>query len=433
MELRQEPRLVQQLVITPQLQQALRLLQLSNLELCEVVERELKENPVLEEAEGWEEGEGIEAYLPLRSSDEEGRRWEDFLVRQVSLNNYLLWQLRMSHLTPSQMEIGVLIIGNIDEDGYLRASCEEIAQELGVPPGEVREVLEVIQSFDPPGVGARDLRECLLIQLRERDDSPPLAEGIIEGHWERFKGKDYEGIARSLGVDPGEVREAVDFIMRLEPRPGRPFGPEATKITIPDVLIYKKGEEFEVSIIEDGLPPLRLNPLYERMVSEGDADMPLDYLKERLRAAQWLIRCLHQRRETLYRVTKSIARFQREFLEKGIDYLRPLVLRDVAEDVGMHESTVSRVTTNKFASTPQGIFELKFFFSGRVGEGDVSVIRVKKLIREIIADEDKGRPYSDAQLCKILKMRYNIDVARRTVTKYREGMGIPSSHERRAG
>lgn len=455
LDLKQELRLTQQLVITPQLQQAIKLLQLNRMELQEVIREELASNPLLEEeeepfgvrtkeaeAEGefeeyWE-GLGVDIHWgpspPRRSAlDEDDRRPEDFATRQVTLQEYLLWQLRMAPLGPQEMRIGEEIIGNIDEDGYLRASVEEIASSCGSSTEAVERVLEVIQSFDPPGVGARDLKECLLLQLSQQEESSPLVEAILRDHFDALKRGDYQSIAKDLGLRMEEVLELMEQIKRLEPKPGRPFAPEATRVIVPDVIIYKTGDGFEVALNDDGLPKLRISRHYRRMLEEGGEGVPVEYLKEKMRAAQWLIKSLEQRQQTLYKVTKSIVKFQREFLDKGIDYLRPLILRDVAEDVGMHESTISRVTTNKFAMTPQGLFELKFFFSGKVGDGavEMSVRRVKKLIQEIIAEEDPRAPYSDQRIVEILKARYGLEIARRTVAKYREGLAIPSSKQRR--
>ncbi len=455
LDLKQEPRLSQQLVITPQLQQAIKLLQLNRIELQEVIREELEANPMLEEEEPyglehkrpetqegeWEEyweGLGVETSWGVRppkrtTFDDEDRRIEDFATRHVTLGEYLMWQLRMTALDPQQMRIGELIVGNIDDDGYLRASLEEIASSAGVRTEEVQEVLKVIQSFDPPGVGARDLRECFLLQLDQSAERDPILEAIVRDHFDDLKKGDYRSIAEAIGVEPQEVLQAVERLRKLEPKPGRPFAPEAARVIVPDVIIYKAGDDFEVALNEDGLPRLRISRYYRQMLDEGGEGIPTEYLKEKLRAAQWLIKSLEQRQQTLYKVTKSIVKFQREFLEKGIDYLKPLILRDVAEDVGMHESTISRVTTNKYAYTPQGLFELKFFFSGRVGDGavEMSVRRVKKLIEEIIAKEDPRSPYSDQKIAEMLKARYGLAIARRTVAKYRETLGIPSSKERR--
>ncbi|MBW2039506.1 MAG: RNA polymerase factor sigma-54 [Deltaproteobacteria bacterium] len=456
LEIKQDLRLSQQLVMTPQLQQAIKLLQLSQIELQEIVAQEIEENPVLEDDSGLEEREQVEAtsetpdqiqdfdweeymeshsistYTPPRA-DRDETPWENFLTRQVTLSDYLQWQLRMSPLTPQEEEIGVFIIGNIDENGYLQGSLEEVCGELHAEIKAVEEVLHTIQSFDPPGVGARDLRECLLIQLRGFTERDPLAEAIVETHLSYCKNRDYRKLANQLKVPLPQVLEAIKTISQLEPKPGRPFSPEEAKTIIPDVFVYKVEGEYTVVLNDDGIPKLRINPYYRQLLEADRGDAPRDYLKQKLKSALWLIRSIQQRQGTLYKVTKSIIKFQKDFIDKGIDYLHPLVLRDVADDIQMHESTVSRVTTNKYVHTPQGIYELKFFFSSKIGEGDeeVAAKRVQNLIKQIIAEEDPRRPFSDEKIGQFLKERHNITIARRTVAKYREMMKILSSSERK--
>ncbi|UCC66159.1 MAG: RNA polymerase factor sigma-54 [Deltaproteobacteria bacterium] len=456
LEIKQDLRLSQQLVMTPQLQQAIKLLQLSRMELQEVIAQEIEENPVLEDDSGleereqsevtsetpdqiqdfdWEEymeGHSISTYTPSRA-DRDETPWENFLTRQVTLIDYLLWQLKMSPLAPREEEIGSFIIGNIDDNGYLQASLEEICKNLNSPAKVVQNVLRIIQSFDPPGVGARDLRECLLIQLSGLAERDPLAEAIVGTHLSYCKNKDYRRLARKLKVPLPQVLEAIKTISRLEPKPGRPYSTEEARSIIPDVYVYKVEGEYMVMLNEDGLPKLRINPYYRQLLEVERADVPRDYLKEKMKSAHWLIRSIQQRQGTLYKVTKSIVKFQTDFLDKGIDYLRPLVLKDVADDIQMHESTVSRVTTSKYAHTPQGIYELKFFFSGKIGEGveEVAAKRVQNLIKQIIAEENPRRPFSDEKIAQLLKERYNIAIARRTVAKYREMMKILSSSARK--
>ena len=456
LEIKQDLKLSQQLVMTPQLQQAIKLLQLSRLELQEVIAQEINENPVLEEDSGLEEREQAEvtpetpdeiqdfdweeymeshsmsSYTPPRAADNE-TPWENFVTRQVTLSDYLLWQLRMSPLTPQEAEIGAFIIGNIDEAGYLQASLEEVSGTLHVSVTAVTNVLLVIQSFDPPGIGARDLRECLLIQLRGLAERDALAEEIVENHLSHLKNRDYRGLARKLRVPLPQVLEAVKTISDLEPKPGRPFSSEETRVIIPDVFLYKVEGEYVVVLNDDGLPKLSINPYYRQLLDAERDDVPKDYLKGKLKSAVWLIRSIQQRQGTLYKVAKSIIKFQRDFFDNGIDELRPLVLREVADDIQMHESTVSRVTTNKYMETPQGIYELKFFFSGKIGEGkeEVAAKRVQNLIKQIIGEENPRRPLSDEKIAQMLKGRYNVAIARRTVAKYREMMKILSSSERK--
>ncbi len=481
LELKQSPKLVQQLVITPQLQQAIRLLQLTRLELVDMISQEMKENPLLEEAEEGKElsegeapvteqeeaetspepertpevkgnGEGAdefdwENYLEnsnltpfekssRRSQDEEERpSFENFLTKRTTLTDHLQWQLQLSHFTEEEHEAGTWIIGNLDEDGYLKISLEEISSETHLPMEEVERVLRRVQQFDPVGVGARDLKECLLIQLEQISPRDPVAERIVSGHLSLLKNRNYPAIAKRLGVSSDRVNRAASLISKLDPKPGKAFGGEVVQEIIPDVYIYKVEGDYVIYLNDDGIPRLKINSLYRNILNgsrhapEGDRK----YIQDKLRSALWLIRSIHQRQRTIYKVAKSIVKFQREFLDKGIQSLKPLVLRDVAEDIQMHESTISRVTHNKYAHTPQGIYELKFFFNAGITstQGETMASEsVKNLVREIIAKEDPRKPYSDEKLVQILQ-GMNIHIARRTVSKYREMMKILSSNERR--
>lgn len=441
-DLKQEVRLSQQLILTPQLQQAIRLLQLNRMELEEAIQEELASNPFLEEAETpveeeptWEGsayGTGLRA---SRRKDpyEELPALEETVGVEMTLQEYLLWQLRMSDLGPEQMRIGSYIIGNLDEDGYLKVPLEEIAQDLGVKVEEVEEVLKVIQDFDPPGVGARDLRECLLIQVRQREDAPELLERLLTQGFEDLMKRDLKRLSERLGVEVEEVERALCFLKLLETKPGRAFSSKASEYVVPDVFVYKKGEDYEVSLNEEGLPKLRISAYYRELLREKKEGVPQSYLRQKFKEAQWFLKGLEQRQKTLERITRSIFKFQREFLERGLEALRPLVLKDVAEDTGLHESTVSRAIAGKYVWTPQGIFPLKFFFSSKVGEGlvEMSSKKVKKLIEDLIAQEDPKAPLSDQEIAKILKERYGLTIARRTVAKYRESLGIPPSKERK--
>jgi RNA polymerase sigma-54 factor len=467
LELKQDLRLTQQLVMTPQLQQAIKLLQLSRMELQEIIAQEIKENPVLEEESGPEEESGEEKKQEEAAAEAEAREeapesvkdqdweeymegysissytsprgeggdtpWENLITRQLTLADYLLWQLRMSPITSEEQEIGGFIIGNIDENAYLQVSLEEVCKETNCTPVTAERVLSLIQSFDPPGVGARDLQECLLIQLQGLAERNPLAEEIVKDGLSYCKKRDYAELARKLKAPLAQVLEAVATISHLDPKPGRPFSPEEARTIIPDVFVYKVEGEYVVALNDDGLPKLRISPYYRELITADKKDIPRHYLKEKMKSALWLIRSIQQRQMTLYKVTKSIVAFQRDFFDKGIDYLKPLVLREVADDIQMHESTVSRVTTNKYAHTPQGIYELKFFFSGKVGGHgeEVAVKRVQNLIKQAITEENPKRPYSDEKICQLLKERHNIAIARRTVAKYREMMRILSSSERK--
>jgi RNA polymerase sigma-54 factor len=479
LELKQTPKLVQQLVITPQLQQAIRLLQLTRLELVDLISQEMKENPLLEEVE--EEKESTEAEAPLaeqaegelptdkehtlevkgkgegadefdwenylenynltpyqRSSHQDGEErpsFENFLTKRTTLVDHLNWQLHLSRFTEEEQKIGTFIIGNLDEDGYLKILLEDVSSETNLPLEEVEGVLRKIQQFDPVGVAARDLKECLLIQLEQLEVRDPLTEKIVSEHLSLLKNRNYPAIAKRLGVSLDRVNHAAGLISKLDPKPGRAFGGEVAQEIIPDVFVYKVEGEYVIYLNDENIPMLKVNSLYRNILSDHRFALEGDrkYIQEKLRSALWLIRSIHQRQRTIYKVTKSIVKFQREFLDKGIQFLKPLVLRDVAEDIQMHESTISRVTHNKYVHTPQGIYELKFFFNAGIAsiQGETLASEsVKNLVRKIIAKEDPKKPYSDEKLVQILK-GMNINIARRTVSKYREMMKILSSNERR--
>ena len=470
LELRQSMRLTQQLVMTPQLQQAIKLLLLSRLELAEVINQEMIENPVLEEQaemsaeevpeprhsdeEGgvtpkkdedsydelnWEKF--LDQYVPMdggyaaRDDSEEGPGLENTLTKTPSLTEHLLWQMRLSNFTLEEERIGGLIIGNLDEDGYLKGELAHLAQEAEVSLEEAEQVLKRVQSFDPIGVAARSLQECLLLQLEHWAPEDQLARAMVQNHLKELERRDYKAIARALRVPLTEVQRAVRVIQELEPKPGRPFEEEKVLYIQPDVYVHKVGDEYVILLNEDGLPKLRISPYYRSLLrGEGKAAGAANaYIQEKLRSAMWLIRSIHQRQRTIYRVMESIVKYQREFFEKGVGYLRPMVLRDVAGDIQMHESTVSRVTTSKYAHTPLGIFSLKYFFNSKINRvegGSVAAETVKDKIRQILGQEPPQRPLSDQEIVRRLR-EYNIDIARRTVTKYREMMGILASGRRR--
>jgi RNA polymerase sigma-54 factor len=480
LEIKQTAKLVQQLVITPQLQQAIRLLQLTRLELVDMISQEMKDNPLLEEVEEEEqvpgetltaeaeegpaqelehtpevkgEGEAPEAinefdwenYLDnynltpfQRVSGQDGEErpsFENFLVKKTTLADHLLWQLQFSRFTEEEHRVGTWIIGNLDEDGYLKIPLEDIVTDVNVPVETIEKALRKVQQFDPIGVAARNLRECLLIQLEEMTARNPIAEAIVSEHLTLLRNRNHPAIAKRLGVSLEKVNEAAFVISRLEPKPGRAFGGETVQEIVPDVYIYKLEGEYVVYLNDDEVPRLRVNSLYRSILTNSRQVIEEDkkYIQEKLRSALWLIRSIHQRQRTIYKVTKSIVKFQKEFLDKGIQFLKPLVLRDVAEDIQMHESTISRVTNNKYAYTPQGIYELKFFFNTGIASSqgeDLASESVKSLVREIIAKEDPKKPYSDEKLVQILK-GMSIHIARRTISKYRESMKILSSNERR--
>ena len=474
LELRQSLILTQQLIMTPQLQQAIKLLQLSRLELLETICQEMETNPILEEQpesstdeEPRSEGERDEAAedtpdLPEVTAEEHAREdvdWESYIDEyntgwaespfdqreappfesvtstKTNIYSHLTWQLNMSNLDEAQREIGVHIIGNLDEDGYLASPLEEIALSAGRPLEKIEETLRIIQNFDPIGVASRDMRECLLIQARLQNLGGMIVEKLITDHLGDLEDRKFGQIAKKLSVPVEEVLAAVSILQGLEPKPGRSYSDEEAIYITPDIYVFKVGDDYEIVQNEDGLPKLRINSYYKEILRSKDSvsENAKTYIQEKLRSAAWLIKSIHQRQRTIYRVTESIVRFQRDFLHNGITSLKPLVLRDVAEDIQMHESTVSRVTTNKYVYTPQGVFELKFFFNSSISSVDGEAIAsesVKEQIRNIIKTEKKRKPYSDQEVSEILR-KMNTKLARRTVAKYRELMGILPSRKRR--
>jgi RNA polymerase sigma-54 factor len=368
----------------------------------------------------------------VQQEDREDLPFENMVRSVNSLTDYLDEQLRFATEDPVVRRIGTEIIGNLDEDGYLRAEVEEIAERCGVTAEEVTKVLTMVQAFDPPGVAARSIQECLLIQLKSDPNPDPVSVEIVEEHFEDLSRRRYPDIARALKLPLDRVMESVEEIMGLEPKPGRRFGGGDSRYIVPDVVVHKMGSEYVVVLNEDGIPRLRVNSLY-RSLLRNSGDEARQYVEQKLRSAVWLIKSVDQRQRTLRKVTQSIVKFQREFLDKGLPYLRPLSLRDVGEDIGMHESTISRVTTNKYVETPQGLFELKYFFHSGIQSGDgemVSSVSVKKMIQDLLANEDPSKPLSDQEVALILKGR-GLTIARRTVAKYREELGILPSHQRR--
>jgi RNA polymerase sigma-54 factor len=473
-ELRQQLKLTQQLIMTPQLQMAIKLLQLSRLELMDAIRQELEENPTLEESQETisrdQLGPDEQVQLPVvekpteisieekipseidwsnyideynspgrirfESEDRDAPQYEAFISHKESLSDHLLWQLLMSSPSLEEKRIGSLIIGNLDKDGYLQISAAELAQQADVTEDDIEEVLFLLQSFDPIGVCARNLSECLLLQARSLGLQNTLVTDIINQHLHHLENKNYKAICRALKVSLEEVIAAVEIITAMEPKPGRQFSDEEPQYIIPDIYVYKTEDDFAIVINDDGLPKLRVNSFYKQAITR-DKDVSgnaRNFIQDKLRSAAWLIRSIHQRQKTIYKVMESILKFQRDFFEHGIAHLKPMVLRDVAEDIGMHESTISRVTTNKYAYTPQGIFELKYFFNSSIkrlhGEAIASA-SVQAKIKRLIESEDPRKPLSDSKMAELLKAE-NIDIARRTVAKYREMMGVlPSSKRKR--
>jgi RNA polymerase sigma-54 factor len=341
----------------------------------------------------------------------------------------------MASPTPEEKSIGSLIIGNLNRDGYLQLSADELAVQAGVTADDIEEVLFLMQSFDPIGVCARDLKECLLLQANSLGLKNTLVTQIISDHIAHLENKNYKAICRTLKVSMEEVIAAVNVIISMEPKPGRLFSEEEPQYITPDIYVYKTEDDFVVVINDDGLPKLKVNSFYKQAIAQNKevSGNAKDYIQDKLRSAAWLIRSIHQRQKTIYKVMQSILKYQREFFEKGITHLKPMVLRDVAEDIGMHESTISRVTTNKYAYTPQGIFELKYFFNSsirRVHGEAIASASVQAKIKQLIEKENPRKPYSDSKMAELLKAQ-NIDIARRTVAKYREMMGVLPSSKRK--
>jgi RNA polymerase sigma-54 factor len=485
-------KLGQQLVMTPQLRQAIKILQVSRAELEQLVDQELEENPVLEEdVDGGAEQEQVEEaprteerlennggesdeewpeptveretatelepesglnaidwndYLtnysndwhassatPADYDDEKRPSLESMLVRAQSLTEHLLWQLQMNPLDEAEQEVTALLIGNMDKDGYLQLQVEEIAFQSGRDFEVVERALQRIHELDPPGVGARDLRECLLLQLRTQGLEDGLASRVVRDHLGLLEGKRFDKIAKELDVSVDDVVLAASHIATLEPKPGRNFGEGDVRYITPDVFVQKVGEEYVVTLNEEGLPRLRVSSYYRQVLGGAGGTDAKKYIQDKMRAAAWLIKSIQQRQRTLFMVTTSIVKFQRDFLDRGIAHLKPLVLKDVALDIGMHESTVSRATANKYVHTSQGIFELKYFFTSSLNKTDgdeVSAESVKDRIRAIVVAEDARHPLSDQHIAEILA-KESVDIARRTVAKYREIMGILPSSKRR--
>ncbi len=458
--------------MTPQLQMAIKLLQLSRLELMDTIRRELEENPVLEEVPdtggeeqlietppppaevspnqevtiqekihddidwtGFLEDFSTPSRVTHESEDREAPKYEAFVTRKESLKDHLLWQFLMTKPAREDEAAASLIIGNLNRDGYLVPSLEEIAANNQLPLDHLERVLTLLQTFDPVGVCARNLRECLLIQARYLGFDGTIVTEIISDHLPNLEKKNYKAICKALKAGIDEVVSAIGVIRGMEPRPGRQFSEEPPQYIIPDIYVHKVDNEFVIVLNDDGLPKLRVNSLFKRPNGRGRRlpNEAQDYIQDKMRSAAWLIKSIHQRQKTIYRVMESILRYQRDFFDKGIAYMKPMVLRDVAQDIGMHESTISRVTTNKYAHTPQGIFELKYFFNSSIqrGEGDaIASASVMEKIRKLIASEDPKRPYSDDKIARLLKQD-NINIARRTVAKYREMMRVLPSNKRK--
>jgi RNA polymerase sigma-54 factor len=466
-------KLVQKLILTPSLQQAIKLLPMSTLELADLLNQEMVENPLLEEVPT-EELQPAEQQQPEKQeaqpATEKPDTWDDAdydyffgdylddgyrsrtpsevkelppientLSTAASLADHLYWQLSLQTNDDRVKEIGRAIIGNLDDDGYLVASVEEIAAMGEWPVADVEKALQHVQTFDPIGVAARDLQECLWLQIRHLGLEGTPSEKIVTEHLRLLQNHQVPEIARKLGMPIEELKQHIEIIRNLDPKPGSRYNPSQSQYVIPDVYVVKVEDQYVAMLNEEGLPQLRISPVYRRLLDKSgqaggeEAGETRAYVKDKFRSALWLIKSVDQRQKTIHKVATSIINFQREFLDQGIEYLRPLVLRDVANDIGMHESTVSRVVNNKYMHTPQGVFEMKYFFhsgiSSSYGES-VSSVTIKQRIRKIIENEDPRKPLSDSKIVSILQ-KEGLMLARRTIAKYREELKIPTSNQRK--
>ncbi len=476
-------RMGQQLVMTPQLQMAIKLLQMSSLELADYLQEELDKNPLLEREEdrpdedvvsmgelldneraleagradevsmepmetalsselpvdaSWSDiyGDSSGSYSASHTSENtpgtEAPPLENTLVRSETLSDYLLWQLGISALHERERMIGTAIIDAIDDNGYLTADLQTVADITRSSLEDVEDALILVQSFEPAGIGARSLAECLLLQLKNRKQAQHPYTTLLE-HLEDLARRDFRKLKRLLKVTDDELLDAVELIQSLNPKPGLAFGSDQANYISPDVYVRKLDGQWVVEINTEAMPKLRVNREYDHALNGRLSPQDKRFLVENTRSAQWLIKSLEQRSSTIYRVAESIVRFQKNFLDYGREHLKPLILKDVADDIGVHESTASRVTSNKYIHTPRGIFELKFFFSSSLvsqsGENHSSEA-VKFKIQKLVDSESVNRPYSDEKLAKLLKDQ-GIIVARRTVAKYRDILSIPSSSRRK--
>jgi RNA polymerase sigma-54 factor len=469
-------KLGQKLHMTQSLQQAIKLLPLARLELQNYLAQELQTNPVLEEqvaADLEEEEYDAEAemqqaedvpepevtkenkvedtfdyeaffrdyfdlsYTPFsRQEITEYPSFENTLATPTSLSDHLEWQIGVNPPPDSLLEIVREIIGNLDENGYLKTTLEEIMQSRNFQMKDIEAALQFVQHLDPVGVGARDLKECLLIQVHHYGFSGTPVETMIQDHLELLRNHNYQELAKRLKSSLPEVQKWVEIVKHFDPLPGAKYGSAKPQYVTPDVYVVKVDGDYKVILDDDGIPRLRINPLYRRMLEEKEntSAETVNYVKDKIKSALWLIKSIDQRQKTIYKVAESIVRHQRAFLDYGIDHLKPLILKTVADDIGMHESTVSRAVTNKYMHTPQGVYEMKFFFHSALSNmrgADISSLTIKDKMRKLIEVEDSGKPLSDSEITAIFQ-KEGLKISRRTVAKYREDMKIPPSHQRRA-
>jgi RNA polymerase sigma-54 factor len=461
----------QQLVMTPKLQQALKLLQMPAIELQQMLKQEIMENPLLDDEEDLVEAQEEEQERPEAEAKDEPKTeddgeepeekidWEEYLqsgweiaaglgeeiaeefvervpVAKRSFTETLISQLRIATDDERTIEIGDYLIGSLDESGYLTCDLEEVANTFGTSQQEVDRILRIIQTFDPPGVGARNLQECLLIQLSARGLEDTLATRIIRDHFDDFKQKKYPELAKKLRVSIQEIQTQCKVISTLDPKPGFEISAGEPQYVIPDLVVEKVDDKYVVYLNDKNIPRLRINHVYQEELlkdsKDGDRETR-EFIQSRLKSARWLIQTIEQRRRTMVKVMECIVDKQRQFFEKGTAFLRPLTLQQVASEINMHESTVSRVTTSKYVQTPRGVFELKFFFSSSLGTqdgGEISAKSAKDNIRRIIEQEEDRNPLSDQKIADMLK-KDGLNIARRTVAKYREQLGLLPARMRR--
>jgi RNA polymerase sigma-54 factor len=468
----------QNLAMTPQLQQAIKLLTLTHLEMTNVIAEEMVENPMLEEAGGEVDVEApsdndgevreatsedfSEAPLMKEKDDfdwdsyadsfnsnsstspnmasgdsDEMPSYENIVSKGMTLAEHLEWQLKMETLSDEDWKLASLIIGNINDDGYLDVNFEELIAETGCDREVAFDILEMIQRLDPVGCGASNLQECLLAQARIAEERSPLLEKIIRDHLEDLQSKNFDKISKALSVSIDQVKQTSLLLQNVHPKPGRLVATPDTHYILPDIYVVEAGGEFVVQVNDEGIPRLKISKLYQEMIKKGaghKTDEASEFVKDKLRAAEWLIKSIQNRQKTIEKVSKAIVAKQQEFFKKGPKYLKPMVLKDVANEIGMHESTVSRVTTNKYMHTPLGTFELKYFFNtgigGKDGGVDIASEVLKLKIKAIFDGENPTKPLSDQKVVEILA-RENLTVARRTVTKYREMLGVAPSSKRK--
>ena len=440
-------------VLTQQLQQAIKLLQLSQLELTEVIEEELKENPILEIKEKEEKEEREETvredldmaeFLNRYTSSEEfmGKEdrdypdYENIIKKPSNLRDYVRWQAGLSDFDPNERVVAEWIIENIDDNGYMAYSVSDISKSSGFPEESLENVLKKIQKLDPPGIGARDIKECIYLQYEAKGEKDFIFEEIMNEHFDLIQKSNLKEIAKKSGYPLEKIREVLDKIKGFDPKPGRNYSEDTTPYVVPDVFVVKGEDGFEVHLNDEDIPELRMNRYYLGLYTTKSINKETKgYIKSKIKQAEWFIKSIQQRQKTLYLVAESLVKFQEKFFEGGVRFLKPLILRDVARDIGMHESTVSRITTSKYMGTQHGIFELKFFFPTGISnvEGDqFSTNIIHDLIAELISKEDKNSPLTDDEIVVALKDQHNIKIARRTVAKYRDILNIRSSRERAA-